>query len=157
MPFIGETGEIVYKMGGIVVPPSITTFLYSDGFRQEVQNQQPTILIINPRLVFVPMFIPTQHSFAVTFGVMEAEVGHTVQYAFKNPSGETLIDTGKISLPQLNEDQLKLPPEMRGVVLNLDFKNVILKEKGTYVSEIFYDDVPIGTFPIKVRGADTSG
>jgi hypothetical protein len=139
------------------MPPSIAAFLYSDGVRQEIQNQQPSMSIINPRIVLTPMFIPGQHSFAATFGVIEIETGHTIQYTFKNQIGEEqLLDSGKITLPDLPEDQLKLPPEMRNAVLCLDFKNVVFKENGTYISEIFYDGASIGIFPIQVRGVNTS-
>jgi len=136
--------------------PSVAAFLYSDGIRQEIQNQQPSLSIINPRVALTPMFIPGQHSFAVTFGVMEIETGHTIQYIFKSPSKKQLIDTGQITVPVLNEDQLKLPQDMRSAMLGLDFKNVVFEENGTYVSEVLYDGESLSTFPIKVLGQNTN-
>ena len=52
-------------------------------------------------------------------------------------------------LPRVQED-IKLPPELRGFVLNMDLRNVPILTIGEYHTEIYLNDSLIGKYPIHV-------
>lgn len=137
--------------------PYVSLFVYSDGTKTE-NHPQPEMHIINPKIIFTPMFIPGQYSFDVTVGIMELDTEkeeHTARYTFSGPDGGIIINSGGIRLQKTEQPQKNLPPDMRGGIISLDFRNVILNKNGTYKSEVFCDGESLGDFPISVRGINT--
>lgn len=134
----------------------VHTFIYCESSIMDVvpQGQQPKLHIIGPMQVILPMFIPGLFSFGVTFGLLDynTEVTHTMRYTFKGPGENvpSVIDTHEIPV-QIQPADSKIPEDMRGMMMNFDFRNVVMENEGTYLSEIYFDGVKIGEFPIKVR------
>ena len=141
--------------------PKVSMFVYAEGSQINVNPQgEQQILIINPQLVFTPMFVPGQFSFSINLGIMEIDldVEHVVRLIFWGPNDKTksLADTADtVRIPIQKDNPKKLPPDMRGLMLNMDFKNVILAENGTYLTEVYIDNVKFEEFPIKVKGQNS--
>lgn len=139
--------------------PYLSTFVYCESSQQEVNPLgQTRLTIINPIQIFRPMFIPSMFSFGIVFGIMELDVSkqHTFRYVFRGPKDEEplIIDTSEISLPQ-QPIESDLPEDMRGIMMNLDFRNVAIRNEGIYNSEIFIDGISLGKTPIKVKGRES--
>jgi len=141
--------------------PIVSLFVYSDSAQQQPTPQGNQLHILNPQHILMPMFIPGQFSFAITFGILDFDVTlpHVIKYTFSSPDGAVLVDTeDKIQLPPINDPAVNdLPVDMRGFLTSLDFKNVVFATQGEYKSEIFFDGVSLDTFEIKVKGRNTNG
>lgn len=144
--------------------PRISTFMYSDNARMDLNGDQQQINITNPMIAFKPAFIPSTFSFAVTIGIagFDLRQAHKLQYIFKElNSDDNIIDTGDVLFParsnNVQDTDSLLPLEHRGVVINLDFRNVIFKREGDYISYVYFDGELLGSFPIYVKGIETNG
>lgn len=134
----------------------VSTFMYSESIQNENgPNQKP--VIVGPQIVFRPLFVPCLFSFAVTFGLLDLDVTkpQKFRYVFRspNPHEESLVDTGYIEIPSNMADS-ELPEDMRGIIMNMDFRNVPFRQNGEYYSDIYVNGTLLGTFPIKVRGRE---
>ncbi|MCM3651346.1 DUF6941 family protein [Metabacillus litoralis] len=139
--------------------PHISTFMYSEGaLNEQIPNGQRLHVVV-PLLTFSPMFIPGTMSFAITVGILgvDVEKEHKLQIKFINPqkSDEPIVDSGEIVLPKTNDQNMyDLPPDMRGLVLNFNFQNVVFRTEGIYSTTVFLDGDSLGDFPIKVKGKE---
>lgn len=138
--------------------PRISTFMYAE--RTE-PNQQGQMTVSNPLLVINPIFVPGMFSFSIIFGVIgiSNQSDHTMQIIFNSPNeeDEPLINTGIIPLSKGMapfEKTLDLPPEQKGMMFNLDFRNVVFKTEGIYKSTVFIDGEMLGEHPIYVKGGE---
>ncbi len=126
----------------VFIMPKISTFMYSEGAVNETVPNGQRLHIVAPLLIFTPMFIPGTLSFSVSMGIIGIDVDkdHIFQFKFKTPvNGEApLIDTGEINFPRVNDPSIyDLPLDMRGIMLNFGFQNVVFRNEGTYISEVF--------------------
>lgn len=142
--------------------PRIATFIYSDNSQLSINNNSQVLTITNPMLIFKPTFIPSTFSFAVTIGILGADEStpHVLRYIFKKKDSEELIiNTGDMQFPARNTDtdSAQVPHEYNGFLVNLDFRNVVLKSEGEYVSQVYLDTIHLGDFPIYVKGIETNG
>lgn len=134
---------------------SVSFFLYCDGVQAQGALPQMSINVLNPKIVFTPMFIPGQYSFSVVIGIVGLDVeeeDHKYQYIFSGPNGEEIINSGEFMTQRPIGNPFKLPPDKRGGMISLDFKNVIMNENGVYSSEIICDKESLGKYPIYVKG-----
>lgn len=119
------------------------------------QNQNGQLTINNPLLVINPVFVPGLFSFSVVFGVMgiNFDFDHTVRLVFLDGEDNVIIDSNNISLPKgvIPDDAIGLPPEERGFMFNLDFRNVVFKTEGTYKTQVYIDGDLMGDYPIFVK------
>jgi len=142
--------------GGSILP-KVSTFIYSEDASQVPDNvgREPKLVLVNPRNVFVPAYVPGMFSFAVTFGIVDLnmDTDHKLRYVFKGPSGseKLLLDTGDISVPP-NSGDAELPATYRGFMFTLNARNIEFASEGEYVSEVYIDSNKIGYFPVYVRG-----
>lgn len=142
--------------------PKLTTFIYSDNSRLDFNNGKQAVTISNPMLIFKPAFIPSTFSFAVTMGILgvDESVTHNMRYIFKKINSEDiLIDTGEMQISTKSSDptDVELPFDYRGFLFNMDFRNVVIKSEGEYVSYVYFDSECLGEFPIYVKGIETHG
>lgn len=140
--------------------PHVSTFMYAEGSMSETtpQNQQ-RLHVVSPLHIFVPMFVPGTFSFCVVFGILDinTDKDHILRITFSNPNKDEppLIDTGDMHLPRVNDPNAQeLPQEMRGIMTNISFQNVVLRYEGIYESEVFFDGDSLGIFPIQVKGKE---
>ena len=76
--------------------------------------------------------------FSVSMGIIGIDVDkdHIFQFKFKTPvNGEApLIDTGEINFPRVNDPSIyDLPLDMRGIMLNFDFKMLSSEMRDVYL------------------------
>lgn len=135
----------------------ITTFVYCESTQNEMTPQGPKLNLIGPMQILTPMFIPSMFSFSVLFGIQDFRLNqaHTVRLLFKGPvEGEQpVVDTGDLTLP-IEHQNSNLPEDMQGMMMNLDFRNLAIRHKGTYETEVYFDGELLGKYPIKVIAAD---
>jgi len=117
----------------------ISTFMYAESTGIEVNGTNQKMQINGPMHLFQPLFVPSQFSFSVIMGIlgMDTEQSNTIRFTFSSPKKEIIIDTNSITLQPQPMEQGHLPPELRGMMMNLDFRNVPLREEGEYYSEVF--------------------
>lgn len=132
----------------------ISTFVYCENIQNEPSPNGSKLHVIGPMQIMTPAFIPSMFSFSVVFGILDIQLNkpHTLRYIFKGPKAEEqpIIDSGDIVLP-IQENNAELPDEMKGFMMNMDFRNIPLQYEGEYTSEIYFDEVSLGMFPIKVK------
>lgn len=139
--------------------PIITTFMYSEGtFNEAIPNGQ-RLHIVSPLLNLIPAFIPGTLSFSVNFGILDIDMEkeHNIQLKFVNSSNEedVIVDTNEIPFPIVNDPQMiELPPDMRGIMINVGFQNVVFRTEGTYKTIVYFDGESLGEYPIKVKGKE---
>lgn len=142
-----------------VFMPIISTFMYCENANQVPTPQGDKLNIIGPMHIFKPTFVPGNFSFSIVCGILElnTEHDHVIRIKFiNNQTEEVLVDTGDFNFPGSNDPKIiELPEDMRGVMLNLDFRNVILRNTGSYTTEVIVDNEFLGQFPVKVLGSET--
>ena len=136
----------------------VSMFVYAEGSQMNVNPQgQQQMLIVNPQVVFTPMFVPSQFSFSIHVGItgIDLDSEHIVKLIFWDPSDKTtpLVDTkNDARIPIQTDRSKKIPADQRALMLNMDFKNVIMATNGTYTTDVYLDDDKLGSFPIYVMG-----
>lgn len=144
--------------GRSVIMPKVSMFVYAEGSQMNVNQQgQQQMLIVNPQIVFTPMFVPSQFSFSMHIGFTEIDLDkeHIVRLVFWGPDDEvtSLVDTmSDVRIPIQTDNPKNLPADMRGLIMNMDFKNVIFSVNGTYSTDVYLDGEKLGSFPIKAKG-----
>ncbi|MFB9859611.1 DUF6941 family protein [Salinicoccus siamensis] len=137
--------------------PKITTFVYAE----EISNTRDNKLnIVNPLNVFRPAFVPGMFSFSVVIGIIGLDVTqgkHTLRIKFygEDQKETPLIDTGYVPLEDVPTGPLSLPSELRGMMGSMDFRNVVMKSEGVYITEVFVDGDLLGEFPIHVLAGES--
>ncbi|PET68282.1 hypothetical protein CN533_27220 [Priestia megaterium] len=138
--------------------PRVSTFMYCEATEANPRNGQ---MIINaPMHVFTPAFVPGMFSFSIVFGLLGIELNseNNFRVKFVGPDEKALIDTENLNFPNpdLNDEQRNLPPNLRGMMLNFDFRNVVFRQEGQYKTEVFVNEDKIGEFPIDVKGVESA-
>lgn len=134
--------------------PNISNFMYCERIEPGPNGQ---LLLTNPLLIINPMFVPGMFSFGVVFGIkdMNLDENHALRLLFLSPDEKDapIIDTNNLPLARetLSGQKIGLPVEEQGVMLNLDFRNVVLKSEGTYKTVIILDGVTLGEYSIYVK------
>jgi hypothetical protein len=144
----------------VFIMPRISTFMYSEGSGHEaLPSGEQRLHVVQPLHIFTPIFVPGTFSFSVVFGILDIDTDkdYNLRFTFESPvkTEELLIDTGLIHLPRTNDPKvMDLPKDMRGIMMNLGFQNVIFRNDGTYTSKVYFDNQILGEFPIKVKGRE---
>jgi hypothetical protein len=144
----------------VVVLPCISSFVYCEDAKQEMSNQGIKMHVTNPFASLLPMFIPGSFSFSVCIGIagITPDREHTLRYIFKQSEGssEPLIDTGDIKFAMNTDPSLSLVPfEYQGAVLSMDFKNVVFRMNGEYVSDIYINGEHVAKYPIMAHARES--
>lgn len=130
--------------------PYISSFTYCDSIQTEMTSQGPQPKIVRPLQVLTPIALPSNYSFAIACNIVDFDVKieNSVRICFVSPSGQIVNDTNEIKF-QIPREQIKVnrPSVMQ---FNLDMRNVILREEGTYVTRIFINGDQIGEYKIAV-------
>lgn len=116
----------------------IVSFSYCEMVQNEVSSGIPKAHIVGPLIVLAVPFIPTTFSFSVSIGISGIDIAepNKIQYKLLSPSGNIIHDTNEIILPIDRTAPAKLPKMYRGIQLNIDLRNLVLKEEGEYESLI---------------------
>jgi hypothetical protein len=135
----------------------VSTFLYCEGVQNDVTPTGPKMHIIGPMQILTPMFIPSMFSFSVVIGIIDTnmKMPHKFRLLLKGPDEQIIIDTGESIIPINNAKVIpNLPEDMQGFMGSIDFRNVAIRQEGTYEIEVFFDDESMGKFPIKAKGVE---
>lgn len=139
--------------------PIITSFIFSEDTEQAFNpGAKGNILhIVNPLHLIRPQFIPSAYTFSITFGLkgLDPDSEHNIRFQLLTPSGSSAMDTNDISLPKNTGFDRNLPKDVNGLMLNLDFRNVALREIGEYKGIVFVNNEAIGNYPLDVYPEET--
>lgn len=133
----------------------VKNFLYCEGINVEVGQGGNKSSLIGPLMILRPQFIPGSFSFSIFIAIGESncEEIHKFRLVFKKTNTtENIIDTNYQPLPQLDNEEV--PGNSRGYMLNMDFRNVIIREEGYYESQVWFDDVLLNTYPIYAKAVE---
>lgn len=128
----------------------ISSFIYCDNIQIEMTPQGPRHQVVNPLQVLSPVSIPSNYSFSIACNVAGFDVTkeNRVRVCFLAPSGNMVNDTGEIKF-QIPQEQIK-PNRPNVMQLNLDMRNVVLKEEGLYSTNVYVNGEEIGNYKISV-------
>lgn len=129
----------------------ITSFVYCDNIQPEITPQGVVgHRILNPLQVLSPISLPSNYSFAISFCVNELENDseNTIRVQFLSPSNSIVNDTNEIKF--MAPVQQGSQNSLSRMQFNLDFRNLVLYESGTYKTIVFFNGNPIGEFKIPV-------
>lgn len=138
----------------------VSTFIYCEDVRHDQTPQGMKLNVQNPYATLLPAFVPGNFTFNICFGIegMDLERDLKLRYTFgpSNEADNLLVDSNDISLKvERNPETLNIPDAYQGVVMTMEFKNIIFRKNGEYVSKIYLDDKLLGEFPIMVHGRES--
>lgn len=138
--------------------PEMSSFMYCE---QVMVNQSDNKMRIEgPVNLMNPLFIPSMYSFAIVLGIVgvDTTVNNTLNIKFLNSNEEVVIDTNLLPIEkESNTEKNDLPFEMRGIQINMDFRNVALRVEGIYKTVIAFNNEVIGVYPIPVKAVENNG
>ncbi|WP_433581365.1 DUF6941 family protein [Paenibacillus amylolyticus] len=139
--------------------PRVTSFIYCEDAKGENTPLGNKFHVMNPFASLLPTFVPGSFSFSVCIGIAGIGAGseHKLTYIFRaNDGSEPLINSGELQFGVVVDPSLQLVPlDYQGVVLGMDFKNVIFRKNGEYVSDIYLDGKLSASYPIMVHGRES--
>ncbi|MDF1495229.1 hypothetical protein [Caproiciproducens sp. CPB-2] len=133
----------------------LSFFIYSEAIQSVPPMQPPKPVITGPLMVLTPIRIPGNYSFAISFGILGFNItqSNKLQIVFSDPNGVSIQDTGVVELPA-DQGQGNLPPEYQGLVLNMDYRNVLFRNEGDYKTTVFLNGEDIGGSVIPVIASE---
>jgi len=133
--------------------PKLSHFVYCERILAIPSDPNPHL--VKPLQVLTPRFIPSDYSFAIAFGVSGVDLSkeNTAMIKFVSPNGDVLHSQSfKVSKPT---EKVTLPPEVRGFMITIDFKNVPIREVGDHKTEVYLNEDLVADWHIYVvKGND---
>ena len=128
----------------------ISSFTYCDSIQTDFTPQGPRHQIVSPLQVLSPIALPSNYSFAIACGIAGFDVTkeNSAKIQFVSPTGQIINDTGDINF-QFPPEQTN-PGKPSVMQINLDMRNVALREIGIHSTKIFINDIEIGEYKIPV-------
>ena len=125
----------------------IVSFTYcNDVINDNIGNP----LIAGPLQMLMPINIPANYSFSVSFGVYD--LGKTGDNKFRVEfidSDENIIADNDLTIPDF-PDKVKVSNNPLGIQINIGFRNIILNKEGTYKTLIYHNGNKVGEYAIEV-------
>lgn len=136
---------------------NLTNFLYClNAERQQApQGQGESINAMGVLTVLTPEFIPGLFSFSIIFSILDIDPtsDNQIKIVFKDNAGKELINTGNITMPPVSTDVgIRLPSKYVGYNLSMDFRNVVFENEGEYTTDVYFNNILLGTNPIFAKG-----
>ena len=128
----------------------VVTITYCEG----IESNGGKNSIVNPLPILRPMYVPGMYSFGISVGIVDFNRydEHTIRIVFRNSeSKQEVINTDILPLPQ-EAVNTSIPDDLQNIVLNMEFKNAVFDQEGTYETVVYFDEEEIGAYPIKVKG-----
>lgn len=127
----------------------VSSFIYCDTVQPQITPAGLQYQILNPLQVLSPVAIPGNFSFSIACNISDfaIEQNHSVEISFKDPKGNLIGNPIKVEFGVEQLDQTK--GKVNGLQVNLDMRNVVLKEEGVYTTEVAFDHVVIGEYKIR--------
>lgn len=130
----------------------VTSFVYCDHIEvQPAPAPKGQIFhLVDPLQIIKPFAIPGPHSFSISVGLQGSEIAEAdnlIKIDILDPDGN-IVFTAETPVPKAPANDL--PPEERGVLLNLDLRNFVFNMPGYYVSRLYVNNNEFGRYPIWV-------
>lgn len=130
--------------------PYISSFVYCDNVPLMMTPQGPQPQIMNPLDALKPVSIPGNFTFCISCNISGLELGkeHFLQITFIDPSEKPICDfvNAKFAAPPKLADG-QIPQEVQ---LNVDVRNVVLRQTGVHRTVVKVDGEVIGEYKINV-------
>ena len=128
----------------------VSSFTYCDSIQTQMTDKGPINQIVSPLQVLAPIAIPGNFSFAISGCIMglDVEKENIIRISFVSPSGHVAFDTQEITI-QLPRD-VKAQDIPNFMQFNLDLRNIVINEKGLYITKIEVNKEIIGEYKIQV-------
>ena len=131
----------------------LTNFVYCADSR--LTNEKNAVDALNILSVFKPSYIPGPFTFSIVFSLIGVEENNRnrIRIEFQQDFGakEILFNSGEIVIPEFKKDNLN-EDKITGLNFRFEFKNVIFKENGLYVTKIYFNDELLGERLIPIEG-----
>ncbi|WP_404988082.1 hypothetical protein [Clostridium culturomicium] len=138
---------------------TLKSFIYCEGIDTNITPNGPKPSLVSPLAALTPMFIPSMYSFSIFMSIQHDELNcnNSFRIVFRKKDSDLLIvDSGSQLLPPLDHES-DLPKEARGFMINMDLKNVVIKEEGMHICEVYINDILIGGSEIYAKAAENNG
>lgn len=136
----------------------ITMFMLCDSINNVPGPQGATPHLVSPQLVLRPMFIPGNFSFGIAVGVQDLDIKKPIKLGFTivAPGGDILQNSDDSEIPVINKEDV-LPSEQQGIMLNLDFRNLVIHEEGIYKFALRVNGETLEEQPIPIYRGNSHG
>ncbi len=140
---------------------NLKTVLYCEGINADMTPNGPKNTLVGPLMCLAPMFIPGMFSFSIFVHIEDIgevkDLAHSFKIIFKKKnSQEEIVNTGDQPI-NINKGDQTEENKMNGIMINMDFRNVVIREEGEYVSEIYFDNEKIGEGSIYAKAVENNG
>lgn len=141
----------------------LENFIYCLNAVREVEDGQPgsNINALGVLASITPEYMPGTFSFSIIFTVLNIDItkaDNTVQVKFyRECDGKTLIDSGILQMPSMEDEGIGLPKEYKGLNMSMDCRNVVFDSEGIYATQIYFNGELIGEKKIYVKGKRKNG
>jgi hypothetical protein len=127
----------------------IVSFVYCDDVIENNSNHSSTI--IAPMQMFLPVGLPSNYSFSISFGLYGLnKLGNDeIEISFLDPNKQCIAEN-KMIVPSL-PDPIKQSKQPVGAQINIGFRNVVLNYEGKHYTVIKVNGEKLGEYPIHVN------
>lgn len=137
----------------------ITMFVYCEDTKMEMTPSGPKGVIVAPLTTLMPQFMPGSLSFSVSVGIqgLSQHEEHKLTYTLSlKDEAVPIINSGDLTFKvQSTPDTQNVPEIYQGIIFNLEFKNVVFRTNGEYISRVYVGGSLMGEFPINVYGKES--
>jgi len=129
----------------------VSSVIYAEEVLQENAGTTVRNHIINPLSVILVPFTPATFTFVITINLIDlTDNPKEIHVKFKKKGDEkSVVEMGPINVP-VGISIPHIPTEFAGLNFNLNLRNVVLPSEGEYETEIYFDNVLTGSYPINV-------
>lgn len=114
----------------------ISSFVICDTITNVSNGENPQVqALVNPQSILRPEFIPGTFSFGVSIGItgIVSDKPTDIKFEIQNPKGEIIqTSAGVLPVVPVVPGDEKLPNEYRGYQINMDLRNLTIREDGIY-------------------------
>ena len=129
----------------------VSSFVYAEQIqRQRTKNGDMQNQIINPLQSLNLISVPSHFSFTVSCVISSFEMGkeHTIKIDFLDPHEKVIATIMDEKVPDtLSPEEIE---RYKGIQVDIDIRNFVFVEEGTYLTRIYFDEVIIGEYNIPV-------
>lgn len=134
--------------------PKLTNFTYCSAVEKD-KAQNGMINSLGIFEILSPDYVPGALSFGIVFSIVGVDYSknNVIKVIFKKvDSDKSIIDTKEITLPSPPNKNVDIPDDYKGFNMCLDFRNVVFKENGLYVTHIYFNGELLSAKEIYVKG-----
>lgn len=122
----------------------VTMFVLCDHIENIPAQQGQITHLVAPQVALRPAYIPGSFSFGLAVGVQGINLSQVNKIKFKilTPNSDVIQESTEEAIPVIGQED-SLPVEFHGFVLNLDIRNLVVKDEGIYKFILFVNGDPL--------------